>query len=57
VLRSMVKEDPRRNTKNLFRRSPLLSRIWLAVHVLFARSSSRKLFFFKIDVTIERQKT
>jgi len=57
VLRSMVKEDPRRNTKNLFRRSPILSKTWLAVDGVFVRSLPRKLFFFKIDVTIGPKKT
>jgi len=53
----MVKEDPRRNTKKLFRRSPILSKTWLAVDVFFARLLPRRPFFQKIDVTIERQKT
>jgi len=53
----MVKEDPRRNTKNLFRRSPILSKTWLAVDGVFVRSLPRKLFFFKIDVTIGPKKT
>jgi len=56
VLRSMVKEDLRRNTKKSFRRSPLLSKIGLAVDGVFARPLPPRPFSSKIDVTIDREK-